>query len=348
MASRALSNLGLNLGWTLGEDGWKAGADFNWLAIDTLLQGRVISVGLNTPPASPTEGECYIVGTAPTGVWSTFANRIVIRDAGVWTSIVPLEGWKMYDRATDVDYRFNGTVWRQVNQLVSSEISGLKLVWGGPTTLTVYSGAAGLANGDQVHAPVDITKSSLVLANNTWYHVYLWVNAGAADVELSTTAPSVPYKGTARSKTSDDTRRYLGSVRSNGSAQLLSFVQVGNKINYQERTNTSPFRILNNGTATAETTVSAAAVVPVSSRVAQLGVINVSTDNGAVWLNNSEAPPAGPPTSAISGLAANSIGLSTAYIDFPLDASQTLTYWNQLAPSGAAAYIDVLGYYFDR
>lgn len=111
MPSYALSNLGLNTGWTLGEDGWKAGVDHNWLLLDTLVQGRVISVGLETPPVTPTAGECYILGAAPTGVFTGMAHNIVIRNDATWVAFVPLEGWKMYDRDSGDYYQFNGTAW---------------------------------------------------------------------------------------------------------------------------------------------------------------------------------------------------------------------------------------------
>lgn len=43
-----------------------------------------IDAGRNTPPGSPTIGDCYIVGTAPTGAWAGRANRIAVYTTGGW------------------------------------------------------------------------------------------------------------------------------------------------------------------------------------------------------------------------------------------------------------------------
>ena len=112
MPQDALSNLGINTGWTLGEDGWMSGVNNNWLLLDTLVQGRVMGVGLNNPPVLPGDGECYIAGGAPTGAWNAMANKIIIRNAGTWVAFTPLAGWKMFDRNSKGDYEFDGTAWQ--------------------------------------------------------------------------------------------------------------------------------------------------------------------------------------------------------------------------------------------
>lgn len=174
MASYALFNVGLNTGWTLGEDGWEAGADYNWLLIDTLLQGRVMSVGLNTPPATPNDGECYIIGTAPTGVWSGFANGIAIRDSGTWTVIVPLEGWKIYDRATEQDYQYTGTAWAvyaipsATKQAEWDQAYSERNRWdGGSAGLNAVTGRASLSLGTAAQANVT-TSSTDTNSGRVW------------------------------------------------------------------------------------------------------------------------------------------------------------------------------------
>lgn len=53
-----------------------AGLNESINVIDALLQLRVVSVGTNTPPGSPTNGARYIVGTSPTGAWAGQANKL--------------------------------------------------------------------------------------------------------------------------------------------------------------------------------------------------------------------------------------------------------------------------------
>jgi hypothetical protein len=61
-----------------------AGLNLSLVQIDSLLQVLVVSVGANTPPASPANGARYIVGTSPTGAWAGQANKLAMRLDGAW------------------------------------------------------------------------------------------------------------------------------------------------------------------------------------------------------------------------------------------------------------------------
>lgn len=55
--------------------------------IDALLQTAVLSVGSNSPPGDPEDGERHIVGSAPTGDWSALAPHAMARyveDGDYW------------------------------------------------------------------------------------------------------------------------------------------------------------------------------------------------------------------------------------------------------------------------
>lgn len=76
-----------------------------------------------------------------------------------------------------------------------------------------------------VEVETDLTRTGLVLAASTLYHCYLWSNAGAGDLEISTTAPATRYSGAAQTKSADTIRRYVGWALTDASAAI---VQVGN------------------------------------------------------------------------------------------------------------------------
>lgn len=61
-----------------------AGLNLAINTIDAMLQLRVVSVGENAPPASPVEGDRYIVGTTPTGAWVGEADRLARYLDGAW------------------------------------------------------------------------------------------------------------------------------------------------------------------------------------------------------------------------------------------------------------------------
>lgn len=61
-----------------------AGLNISINTVDALLQVLVVSVGLNTPPGSPTNGARYIVGTSPAGAWTGQANKLARWLDGAW------------------------------------------------------------------------------------------------------------------------------------------------------------------------------------------------------------------------------------------------------------------------
>jgi VCBS repeat-containing protein len=71
----------------------------------------VIDRALNTPPGSPAEGDTYIVGTAPTGAWSTYGDyNIALYTAGAWVRIIPQAGWLAYVQDEDLFYYYDVSV----------------------------------------------------------------------------------------------------------------------------------------------------------------------------------------------------------------------------------------------
>lgn len=88
--------------------------------IQTLVQPTILSIFGNTPPASPTNGQTYIVGPAPTGVWTGQPNAVAywavdpqdgVATTGIWDFYTPQLGWSFFNQATGSLITFNGTAW---------------------------------------------------------------------------------------------------------------------------------------------------------------------------------------------------------------------------------------------
>lgn len=119
MAGRILPNLGLIGFYAAGDDGWGAELSLGLLKLSVLAQGGVISK-VNADPGAPADGDVHIFsGTHPTN-----ANKIAIRDAGAWVYVVPVEGWMLYNRATNYFELFDGAAWAEYFPSQASDSEG--------------------------------------------------------------------------------------------------------------------------------------------------------------------------------------------------------------------------------
>lgn len=87
--------------------------------LDQMVDRTVKSRGVNTPPGGPSDGDAYIVGSSPTGLWSGKANQIAYwrNSSSVWQFITPLEGWTVRVQDDDdtngvpKEYGYTGSAW---------------------------------------------------------------------------------------------------------------------------------------------------------------------------------------------------------------------------------------------
>ncbi|HEX4847498.1 MAG TPA: DUF2793 domain-containing protein, partial [Novosphingobium sp.] len=73
--------------------------------IDALLHGA-IEAEANSPPTSPADGACWLVGSSPTGDWTGKAGKIAARQAGNWLFFTPRDGMVLLNRSTGQQVRF--------------------------------------------------------------------------------------------------------------------------------------------------------------------------------------------------------------------------------------------------
>jgi len=217
---------------------------------------------------------------------------------------------------------------------------GLKLQWVSGNALTVNSGAAYIPSlGRVLRVPNAIAKTGLVLAVSTWYHVYLWLNGSNPDIEILPAAPSAVYNGVARTKSGDISRRYLGSVLTDGNGALWQFAHDGRYVRWLCYVGAVGFRPLSMGAATSPTNVSLAAWIPPTSTQAYLRLTNGAT-KGMVLYDV-------PNRAGQYGMFSVDAG-QTCYAEVPTDAQQNVSYTYVNAPTGAAAFVDVFGYLLER
>ncbi len=79
--------------------------------LDGLVQLSVKDRDLTAPPASPAEGDRYIVATGATGAWAGWHGDVALFSGGAWLRLSPQTGWRVWIEDEAVLLAFDGTSW---------------------------------------------------------------------------------------------------------------------------------------------------------------------------------------------------------------------------------------------
>ena len=80
-------------------------------ALDAIVQLAVLDRDLAVAPATPSDGDRYIVASAATGAWAGQSGRIAAFQDGAWAFMPPREGWVAWAADEDALLVFNGVAW---------------------------------------------------------------------------------------------------------------------------------------------------------------------------------------------------------------------------------------------
>jgi Protein of unknown function (DUF2793) len=78
---------------------------------DIAVQAVVQSVAPPTVPAAPLPGQCWIIGTAPSGAWAGQAGAIAAWTSGGWRFVAPFQGMMAWSIADGVTVRRTASAW---------------------------------------------------------------------------------------------------------------------------------------------------------------------------------------------------------------------------------------------
>lgn len=82
--------------------------------LDATVQATVLSQTLTDAPASPADGDRYIMASAWAGVTGAVTGYIAVyRTGSGWIVIEPREGWKVEVLADEITYRYDGSAWAE-------------------------------------------------------------------------------------------------------------------------------------------------------------------------------------------------------------------------------------------
>jgi hypothetical protein len=156
--------------------------------LDALVQTVVQQVGLNSPPGSPTNGQLWIVGAAPTGAWAGNANRIAQRLDNAWRFYVAATGWRVWDIATAQEWAWTGSAWAATGAtrlLGSATYDPPNLADGAGATTTVTVTGAALGDFARASFSLDlqgVTMTAWVSAADTVSVRFQNESGGALDL----------------------------------------------------------------------------------------------------------------------------------------------------------------------
>ncbi len=82
--------------------------------LDAVVQLSVLDRDLMAPPASPADGDRYIVASGATGLWAGWDLNVTTWVDGVWMRLVPRPGWLAWIADEATFFVWNGSVWQSV------------------------------------------------------------------------------------------------------------------------------------------------------------------------------------------------------------------------------------------
>ncbi|SLN69920.1 hypothetical protein ROG8370_03312 [Roseovarius gaetbuli] len=89
------------------------------MRLDALVQTVVQDHQLQTPPAAPAGGGCYVVAPGGTGAWAGQDNALTLFDGAGWVFLSPQAGWSAYCVASNEALRFDGQDWAPAADLTN-------------------------------------------------------------------------------------------------------------------------------------------------------------------------------------------------------------------------------------
>jgi len=111
MTQFATPGIGLNAGYPEGGDGWKAGADYNFVTTSIFLRRLIQNQTTGTLPGSPAIGDAFIAGGTLVGPLIGKDKWLVMRGELDWYYLEPEDGWRFFDISLGYWIEFDGTNW---------------------------------------------------------------------------------------------------------------------------------------------------------------------------------------------------------------------------------------------
>ena len=152
-------------------------------ALDAIVQLAVISRAIAQPPASPVNGQRYIVAASASGVWAGQNGKIAAFQDGAWIFLAPSAGWVAWVGDEAKLYAYDGTSWAIASGGLSDPAAKLGINGAADTTNRfVVASPASLFNHDGSGHQQKINKAGSAATASQVYQV---AYSGRAEIGLT-------------------------------------------------------------------------------------------------------------------------------------------------------------------
>src|SRR3546814_9768620 len=81
------------------------------IRLDLAVKASALSIGLNISPQTPEPGQCWIVGTSPTGIWAGKAGHLAGWTDSGWRYLQPFVGLVVWIASDNMFAHWEGDAW---------------------------------------------------------------------------------------------------------------------------------------------------------------------------------------------------------------------------------------------
>ena len=126
--------------------------------LDVMLQPVVLEMGKDTPPESPAEGDCYVVGSSSTDEFVGYENYLAQYADSSWHFVAPFKWLDIVNEADDTRYTYNGSEWIEYALLLKDSGEYMRIAHLEETIIV---------SGTSTTSTIEIPDRALVLAVNS-------------------------------------------------------------------------------------------------------------------------------------------------------------------------------------
>lgn len=232
-------------------------------------------------------------------------------------------------------------------------INGLDVEWVTGTQIRIKSGGCYIpATGTIVSKATDTTVNLSGLSANTWYYLYAANLSGALAFDAPSTTTPVAYFGTAKQKSGDSSRRYIGEFKTAPAATTaLKYRVVNDRVFWMPTGNNiygTPYITgINNTRSTTSTNYSVASAAPTGAKAVQLIIDNET--NSVHYISDTSVSDSSTPYMFYSSYSAVTPTPQTAHSPWiPLDDSLQFRARSSGSATTGGVWVAVMGYERER